>query len=103
MLDFQFPAPPPPPPEPLPQTDTAKRYDVYCTVPYRGMVVYRNSLFKGANMLLPGSGAGGRIVHQDFLELEQANGQTVFISRNSVFMFCLPGTTVTGEAITTEK
>lgn len=86
------------PPEPGPQIDTQKRYDVYCIEPSREVVVYRNALFKGASSLLPGS--GGRIVHQDFVELEQANGQPIFISRSSIFRFCEPGTSIVAESLT---
>ena len=93
--------PPPPQAEGQPQIDTRRRYDVYCVEPNRGIVVYRNALFKGAGSLLPG--AGGRIVHHDFVELEQANGQSVFISRNSIFRFCEPGTAVIAEVVALNK
>lgn len=85
------------PQPPQPQIDTRKRYDVYCLGANRAVVVYRNALFKGASSLL--SGAGGRIVHHDFIELEQSNGQTVFISRNRVFTFCEPGTALVAEEV----
>ena len=70
--------------------DTSKRYDVYCTEQTHEVVVYRNALFKGAKSLLP--------KHQDdslseFVELEQADGQTIFIARYSVIKFCEPGVT----------
>ena len=84
----------PPSTEPLrPQrdlVDTSKRYDVYCTEQTQEVVVYRNARFKGAKSLLP--------KHQDdslseFVELEQADGQTIFIARYSVIKFCAPGVT----------
>src|ERR1035437_628487 len=55
--------------------DTSKRYDVYCTEQTQEVVVYRNALFKGSKSLFP--------KHQDdslseFVELEQADGQTIF-------------------------
>jgi hypothetical protein len=90
------PRPSPQQPEPGPQIDTAKRYDVYCYEPPRGVVVYRNALFKGTGSLLPS--AGGRMIHQDFVELEQANGQPIFITRSSVFRFCAPGTAILAES-----
>jgi hypothetical protein len=87
--------------EPQPQIDTQKRYDVYCLEPSRQNVVYRNARFKGAAALLPHP--GGRMHHPDYVELEQANGQSIFIPRSSIFRFCEPGTAVTGEGITTDK
>jgi ATP-dependent Clp protease ATP-binding subunit ClpA len=70
--------------------DTSKRYDVYCTEQTHEVVVYRNALFKGAKSLLP--------KHQDdslseFVELEQADGQAIFIARYSIIKFCEPGVT----------
>ncbi len=94
---YRQPAPNPLTPEP--QIDTSKRYDIYCIEPTRDVVVYRNALFKGASTLLPGPGPGGRIVHHDFIELEQANGQALFISRTSIVRFCQPGTAIVGEII----
>jgi hypothetical protein len=70
--------------------DTSKRFDVYCTEQTQEVVVYRNALFKGAKSLFP--------KHQDdslseFVELEQADGQTIFIARYSVIKFCEHGVT----------
>ena len=87
----------PKPPEPEPQIDTHKRYDVYCIEPNREVVVYRNALFKGAAALLPHF--GGRMHFPDYVELEQANGQPIFIPRSSIFRFCEPGTKLVGEVI----
>ncbi len=95
--------PGPNPPLPEPQIDISRRYDIYCIEPTRDVVVYRNALFKGASTLLPGSGVGGRIVHHDFIELEQANGQSVFVSRSSIFRLCEPGTQITAEIIPRDK
>jgi hypothetical protein len=94
-------SPGPKPPDPGPQIDTLKRYDVYCIEPNREVVVFRNALFKGAAALLPN--VGGRIYHHDFVELEQANGQSIFIPRSSIFRFCEPGTTWVGEIVDTQK
>ncbi len=94
-------SPGPKPPEPPPEIDTRRRYDVYCIEPNREIVVYRNARFKGAGSLLPGG--GGRIVHHDFIELEQANGQSVFVSRSSIFRFCEPGTNIVAETVPTDK
>jgi len=88
------------PPEPEPPIDTRKRYDVYCMEPNREIVVYRNALFKAAGTLLPPP--GGRM-YPDFVEIEQANGQSIFVSRGSIFRFCEPGTAIVGEAVTPGK
>lgn len=90
-------------PPPGPQIDVSRRYDVYCIEPTRDVVVYRNALFKRASVLLPGSGAGGRIVHHDFIELEQNNERSVFISRSSIFRLCEPGTPIVAEIVTRDK
>jgi ATP-dependent Clp protease ATP-binding subunit ClpA len=80
--------------------DTSKRYDVYCTEQTQEVVVYRNALFKGAKSLFP--------KHQDdslseFVELEQADGQTIFLARYTIIKFCEPGVTPNPEAAPGEK
>lgn len=86
---------------PEPEIDASKPYDVYCVEPNRQLVVYRNARFKRAAALLPHP--GGRMHYPDYVELEQANGQSIFIPRSSIFRFCEPGTAVTGEAIPSDK
>jgi len=70
--------------------DTSKRYDVYCTERNQEVVVYRNALFKGTKKLLQ---TNQYDILSEFVELEQADGQTVFIARSSVIKFCEPGMT----------
>jgi len=89
------------PPQPEPQIDRSKRYDVFCIEPSREIVVYRNALFKGAAALLPHP--GGLMHYPDYVELEQANGQSIFIPRSSICRFCEPGTTLVGEVIGPNK
>jgi len=72
--------------------DTRKRYDVYCTERNQEVVVYRNALFKGIRNLFSGT-------MSEFLELEQANGETIFLSKFSVMKFCEHGTAPGGETI----
>jgi ATP-dependent Clp protease ATP-binding subunit ClpA len=77
-------------PKPTPElVDTSKRYDVYCAEESQE-VVYRNALFKGTRRLFP---PGQHDIFSEFLELEQADGQTIFIARASVFRFCEHGGT----------
>ena len=85
------------PPNPV---GASKRYDVYCTERGTELVVYRNAIFKGIKRLLNSSqnDAMGQ-----FIELEQADGQTIFISRFSIIKFCEPGTTPGGETIAPAK
>jgi hypothetical protein len=69
--------------------DNTKRYDVYCTDGSQGTVVYRNARFKGIKHLFPE-------LQDDtvlgFVELEQGDGQTIFVSRTAILRFCEPGT-----------
>jgi len=64
--------------------DPSKRYDVYCLEGNRE-VVYRNAVFKGAKKLFQKSEYA---VNCEFLELEQEDGQTVFLARQAVVKFC---------------
>ena len=97
---FELPQNPEPPKAKLDSIDTSKRYDVYCTERNQEILVYRNALFKGFKRL-----------HQtreydfmsEFMELEQADGQTIFLSRTSVIKFCEHGVTPNGEAISSKK
>ena len=75
--------------------DTSKRYDVYCTEQTQEVVVYRNALFKGAKSLLPKNQDDSL---SEFLEIEQADGQTIFIARYSVIKFCEAGVTPNPDA-----
>ena len=79
------------------QIDTAKRYDVYCAEGNQQMVVYRNVLFRGRRKLLS---TQPHEVGGIFLELEQLNGQTVFLALLSVRKFCEHGGEILGEIVT---
>ena len=70
--------------------DTSKRYDVYCTGRTQEVVVYRNALFKGTKSLFPKNQFD---TLSQFVELEQADGQTLFIAKYSIIRFCEPGVT----------
>src|SRR5438093_409669 len=59
--------------------DTSKRYDVY-SAEGNQQVVYRNVLFKGKKKLFQEKGYD---ILAEFMELEQANGETIFIARSS--------------------
>jgi Clp amino terminal domain, pathogenicity island component len=88
-------------PEPQSDTiDTSKRYDVYCTEHDQEVVVYRNALFKGAKALFPKDRYD---TLAKFVELEQADGQTVFVALYSVIRFCEPGATPNPETAPGKK
>jgi ATP-dependent Clp protease ATP-binding subunit ClpA len=84
-----------PQPQPGP-VDTSKRYDVYCSERNQQVVVYRNALFKGRSRLLS---TEKHDIGAEFLELEQSNGQTVYLSRLSVVRFCEHGVDIVREIV----
>jgi hypothetical protein len=78
-------------PASLPQgeaVDTSQRYDVYCAGWNQETTVYRNVRFKGVKYLFKQSQYG---VLCDYVELEQENGQSIFVSRVSIIKFAEPG------------
>ena len=70
--------------------DASKQYDVYCLEGGQEVVVYHNALFKGTRFLF-------RKNYWDtlsqFVELEQADGKTVFLALSSIIKFCEHGVT----------
>ena len=66
-----------------------RRYDVYCAQWQHRMVCFRNALFRGTKHLYP---KGRFAAFSESVELEQENGQTVFVMRSHVVMFCESGT-----------
>jgi hypothetical protein len=83
-------------PDPI---DVTKRYDVYCAE-INGIVVYRNALFKGRKKLLS---MREHDFGAEFIELEQSNGQTVYVSLNAVRKFCEPDVKIVGELLSRIK
>ena len=84
-------------PKPQPDAvDTSKRYDVYCREQNQEIVVYRNALFKSRKSLFK---RGQHDALSEFLEIEQAGGQTIFISGFSVIKFCEHGVTPGPETV----
>lgn len=68
--------------------DTSKHYDVYCVERNQELVICRNELFENIKKLFPASRLDPGSV---FVELKQADGQTVFIWRHSIIKFCQSG------------
>jgi hypothetical protein len=81
----------------LPQIDTSKRYDVYCAEGWQRLVVYRNVRFKSIQRLLS---AQKFDVLADFVELEQVDGKSFFITKQGLTRFCEHGVEPTVEVIT---
>ena len=79
--------------------DLTKRYDVYCSERNLEVVVYRNALFKGLRRLI----REDRDSLADFFELEQADGQQVFVAKYSVIKFCEPGVMPSAENVPGKK
>lgn len=73
--------------------DLSKRYDVYCRE-QNELVVYRNALFKRVKTLFQEREFD---LLSEYLEIEQADGQRIFIARTSVVKFCEHGSTPSSE------
>ena len=80
--------------------DTSKRYDVYCAERNQEIVVYRNALFKGVKALYQ---LREYEFMSEFMELQQADGQVIFISRTSVVKFCEHGVIPNSETVSPKK
>jgi len=80
-----------------PQIDVRKRYDVYFYEGERRLAVYRNALFKGVRALYR---RGQFDTFSEYMELEQSNGQTIFVNRHRIISFCETGTELTAETLT---
>ncbi|HEU5124559.1 MAG TPA: hypothetical protein VFW05_10900 [Verrucomicrobiae bacterium] len=65
--------------------DTSKRYDIYCGQGNQPTLIYRNVRFKGVKALFPNRGYDQ---FAEFIELEPADGQTVFVAKTSIVRFC---------------
>ena len=76
--------------------DTSKRYDIYCAERCDELVVYRNAVFNGRKTLLS---RGQFDVLADFVELELADGQRIFVARRAIIKFCEHGTTPGSETV----
>jgi hypothetical protein len=79
--------------------DTSKRYDVYCREGDQE-AVYRNTLFKGVKTLFSQTEYD---IFSAYMELEQADGQMIFVQRSSVIKFCEHGITPASETVSAKK
>jgi len=72
-------------PKPQPDSvDTTKRYDVYCVEQAKAVAVYPNVLFKSVKFLVAGVASDPR---SRFVELEHADGQTIFVALHRILKF----------------
>jgi ATP-dependent Clp protease ATP-binding subunit ClpA len=76
------------------QIDASRRYDVYCDDGGQRLMVYRNTSIKGLRKFQIEDSDDSGI---DFIELEQSNGQNVYVSAGTVVKFCEHGTEIDGE------
>jgi len=81
-----------PKPDPV---DLSRRYDVYC-IQHGEAVVYRDVLLKAIKGLFASHGADGSSL---YIELEQPDGKAIFLPKHSIFKFCDPGATASGERV----
>ncbi len=102
--DFAFPEEPPQSSAPSVYSgepiNINKRYDVYCSNRSGGVAVYRNALFTRTRTLLRGKKYE---FLAEFVELEQSNGQTVFVARSTIISFCEHGVTPNPEPTSDQK
>src|SRR4051794_23844870 len=82
--------------DPLPEVDLSRRYDVYVAEFGRRLVVYRGALFRGMRGLERSSRFD---ISSEFYEIEQANGELLYVRRHNVVKFCEPGTRLVEEVV----
>ena len=77
--------------------DIGKRYDIYVMDTPERTVVYRKVFFRGVRKLE--ARERGYTSFLDFIEIEQANGETLFLRNHSIIKFCEAGTVITSEPV----
>jgi ATP-dependent Clp protease ATP-binding subunit ClpA len=81
----------------LPQpVDTTARYDVFCREQPDKVVVYRNVLFKSVRSFFPRPDAP---TDWDYAELEEVDGQCVFVAKSTIVRFSPQGAAFEAEDI----
>ncbi len=77
-------------PSDLPLIDQSKNYDVYTSHSAGRMLVYRNVLIRGVKRIVEDGEPS--FVRDAMLELQQANGQTIYVTRFAIHAVCEHGT-----------
>ena len=88
-----FPEPTKPGPDVI---DKSKRYDIYCSRLGNEVIVYRNVLIRGKRTLFPENRG---YTFDTFIELEQANSETIYISHMAIVSICEHGIDFTLEKL----
>jgi hypothetical protein len=76
--------------------DIGKRYDIYVAETPSRIVVYRGAFFRGIKFL---EKARTYDFGSEFFEIEQANGDVVFLRRYTVIKFCDAGSKIMPEVV----
>ena len=79
--------------------DIGKRYDIYVAQGVSrdsGTVVFRNAFFRGGKAL---EKTGRYELWNDYIEIEQSDGTTVFVRKYALIWFCEAGTKLTCEPV----
>ncbi|HEV8377906.1 MAG TPA: hypothetical protein VGP99_03570 [Tepidisphaeraceae bacterium] len=79
------------------EIDLARRYDIYVAETPQRVVVYRGAFIRGLKGFTRRDRFG--ISLDDFLEIEQANGDCVLVRRYSVIKLCEVGKKLEEEVI----
>lgn len=74
--------------------DTSLRYDIYSNDAGQRVKIYRNVSIRGLRKFPIDDSDDSGI---DFIEMEQSNGQNIYLSARTVFKFCEHGTDIDGE------
>ena len=79
--------------------DIGKRYDIYVAQGYArdAVVVYRNAFFRGGKAL---EKSGRFELWNDYFEIEQSDGSSVFVRKYALVCFCEAGTKLMCEPVT---
>lgn len=78
--------------------DIGQRYDIYVAETQSRLVVYRNAFFRGVRGL---EKTGRFDIFSDYIEIEQSNGESVFVRRHMLTHFCSAGKPLTREVLAT--
>jgi len=84
------------------EVDPERPYDIYVAETQQKVVVYRRAFFRGVKHREGGQRHGStyteyRSFASEFMEIGQANGDSVFVRRYSIVKFCDPETKLTEE------
>ena len=76
--------------------DIGKRFDIYVQESSSRVVVYRRAFFRGIRKL---EELGRYDLEAEFIEIEQENGESLFVRKYGIIKFCEVGASVGGEVV----